>query len=165
MAGPAVPELPSVRTKYVLLAVVLGVVVLAGLGLLVFSPLSIVFSSSATPARTHQCGKPDWVEIDLHSDQDMAAAAVKVRADHLDADVVEQTQQQSYEEFKRLFADQPELLKIARPESLPAAVKIMPKPGVSAIALADRLTKEFPPPAEVRKYVCSELQSLVPTTR
>ena len=142
------------RTKYLVMGAVLGVILVVGVGLLVLSPWQTVMSTEPSPPR---CNKPDQVDIYLKTDDAMTQATAKVRAEHQDADVAGQTQQQSYEEFQRLFADQPELLKTTRPESLPAVVKVMPKPGVSASAVADRITKEFPPPAQVERLICSEL--------
>jgi hypothetical protein len=47
------------------------------------------------------------------------------------------TKQESYADFVRMFADQPDALKTARPDAVPALVKVRPNGGASASALAD----------------------------
>ena len=80
-----------------------------------------------------------------------------VRQDLADSPEVERTtyvdQQASYEEFKQLFADQPELVSSVKPEDLPPSFRVVPvdkqaqvveelgnqfkgKPGVKSIAFA-----------------------------
>ncbi|QUQ65023.1 permease-like cell division protein FtsX [Kutzneria sp. CA-103260] len=142
------------RTQYLVMALVLGVVAVAGVaGLAVWSP---TLSQTAAPK---QCGKADEVDIYLHNDAELPQVRAQVLATHQDvASVVTQTQQQTFEEFQRMFADQPDVLKTARPEALPAVVKVWPKAGASASALGDRLTQQFPPPAEIHRLICSELQ-------
>lgn len=150
-------EWPTVRKKYVVMAAVLGIVGIAGTGLVVWSP----WSSPQTSARP--CVKPDEVDVYFTSDNQMNQAVGQVRAEHPDATVTGQTQQQTFEEYKRMFADQPDVLKLARPDGLPAVVKVVPNPGVPAGPVGDALSKQFPPPAKIERLICSELQSAVPT--
>jgi hypothetical protein len=136
------------------IALVVGVLAVVGVtGLLVLAPTS-------TPAAApKQCGKPDEVDIYVHNDAELPQIKAKVLASNQDVgSVVAQTQQQTFEEFQRMFADQPDVLKTARPEALPAVVKVWPKAGASASALGDRLTQQFPPPAEIHRLICHELQ-------
>jgi cell division protein FtsX len=154
-AGPGVPELPFVRKNYVVMALVLGVVAVAGVGLLVWSSVTTQARASAT----QQCGKPDEVDIYLHNDAELPKVQAQVLATHQDVEsVTTQTKQQSFEEFQHLFADQPDVLKTARAEAMPALVKVRPKAGVSASALGDTLTQQFPSPAEIHRLICNELQ-------
>lgn len=144
------------RTKYVVMALVLGAVAVVGVaGLVVWAPAA----TSTQAAAPKQCVKPDEVDIYLHNDAELPQVQAQVLATHQDVEsVVTQTQQQTFEEFQRMFADQPDVLKTARAEALPAVVKVRPKPGASASALGDRLTQQFPPPAEIHRLICSELQ-------
>ncbi|MFC0543228.1 permease-like cell division protein FtsX [Kutzneria chonburiensis] len=143
------------RTKYTVMALVLGLVAVAGVGILLWST-----TTAPTPAAAPQpCLKPDEVDIYLHNDTDLPQVQAQVLATHQDVEsVTTQTKQQSYEDFRRMFADQPDVLKTARPDAMPALVKVRPKPGVSASALGDILTRQFPPPAEIHRLICSELQ-------
>ncbi|GAA3438422.1 hypothetical protein GCM10018954_080380 [Kutzneria kofuensis] len=136
------------------MAVALGVAAVVGIGLMVWS--SVTTSTRATG--TQRCLKPDEVDIYLHTDDELSQAQAKVRASHPDAESDTQTKQQSYEEFLQLFKDQPDVLRTARPEAMPAVVKVRPEPGASASALGDALAQEFPPPAEIHRLICSELQ-------
>ena len=130
------------------------------LGLVAVSAVVWSFMSVSTQAATQQCGKPDEVDIYLHDDADLPGVRDRVLAAHQDvASVVAQTKQQSYVEFTHLFADQPDLLKTSRPEAMPALVKVWPKAGVPASALADALTREFPAPAKIERLICHELQT------
>jgi cell division protein FtsX len=154
-AAPGVEELASVRKKYVVMALVLGVVAVVGVGLLVWSSVT----TQAQASGTRQCGKPDEVDIYLHDDAELPQVQAKVLATHQDVEsVTTQTKQQSFEELQRLFADQPDLLKTARAEAMPALVKVWPKAGLSASALGDKLTQQFPAPAEIHRLICNELQ-------
>jgi hypothetical protein len=42
------------------------------------------------------------------------------------------TQQGAFEHFKEIYKDQPELVKLARPEALPASVQVMVHKGANA---------------------------------
>jgi hypothetical protein len=144
-----------VRTKYVVMALVLAVLAVAGVvGLVVLAP------TSAPAAAPKQCGKPDEVDIYVHNDAELPQIKAKVLAANPDVvgSVVAQTQQQTFEEFQHMFADQPDLLRTTRPDALPAVVKVWPKAGASASGLGDRLTQQFPPPAEIHRLICHELQ-------
>jgi cell division protein FtsX len=115
--------------------------------------------TASTLAAAQQCLQPDEVDIYLHNDVDLPQVQAQVLATHQDVEsVTTQTKQQSYADFLRIFADQADVLKAARPEAMPALVKVRPKTGVSASALGDTLTRQFPPPAEIHRLICSELQ-------
>jgi FtsX extracellular domain len=74
----------------------------------------------------------------------MREAARTLEGDDRIASVATETQQEAYERFKVLFANQPELVELARPQALPASVTLLPADGVYAGDLADALTNEFP---------------------
>jgi len=137
------------------MALVLGVVAVVGVtGMVVWAP-AVTSTQAAAP---RQCAQPDEVDIYLHDDADLSQVQAQVLATHQDVEsVVTQTRQQTFEEFQRMFADQPDVLKTARAEALPAVVKVRPKPGASASALGDRLTRQFPAPAEIHRLICGEL--------
>lgn len=74
----------------------------------------------------------------------MRAAAQALEGDDRIASVRMETRQEAYERFKVLFADHPELVRLARPQSLPASVTLLPADGVYPGDLADAVTDELP---------------------
>jgi hypothetical protein len=81
---------------------------------------------------------------DSDPDQDMRAAADRLRGDERFESVEEETRQEAYVKFKETFADQPELVELARPEALPAAVHLMVREGTTAQQFEGELRVEFP---------------------
>lgn len=77
-------------------------------------------------------------------DSVMRQAARALDGDDRIASVGTETRQEAYERFKEIFAKQPELVELARPESLPASVTLLPADGVHPGDLADAVTDEFP---------------------
>lgn len=76
-------------------------------------------------------------------DAAMNKAADALRDDERVASVKTETQQQAYVRFKEIFKEQPELVKLARPEALPASVTLLPADDVYVGDLADAVTAEF----------------------
>ncbi|MEU0509531.1 permease-like cell division protein FtsX [Amycolatopsis sp. NPDC006125] len=79
----------------------------------------------------------------------MSAAADRLRGDARFASVRTQTRLEAWAEFKRIFADDPDLLSKSRPEALPAAVVLMTRPDTTPEQVAPDLVQLFPG-AEVR---------------
>lgn len=77
-------------------------------------------------------------------DAAMNQAADTLRDDDRVASVKTETRQQAYQRFTEVFADQPELVELARPEALPASVTLLPAADVHPGDLADAVTAEFP---------------------
>jgi hypothetical protein len=73
----------------------------------------------------------------------MRQAAEALRGDDRIVSVQTETRQEAYEQFKQRFADRPELVKLVRPESLPASVTLLPADGVYPGDLADAITDEL----------------------
>lgn len=81
-------------------------------------------------------------------DGDDPDSAMRQAAEALDEDdridwVRTETQQEAYERFKEIFAEQPDLVEMARPEALPASVTLLPAEGVYPGDLADAITGKF----------------------
>jgi hypothetical protein len=74
----------------------------------------------------------------------MRQAAEELDGDERIAAVETQTQQQAYEHFKQIFARQPELVELARPEGMSASLTLLPADGLYPGDLADALTEELP---------------------
>ena len=77
-------------------------------------------------------------------DSVMRQAAEELDGDERIASVETETQQEAYERFKQVFAEQPELVELARPEALPASVTLLPADGLYPGDLVDALTDELP---------------------
>ena len=78
-------------------------------------------------------------------------SAVQAKAEELAGDerfesIEQETQAQAYERFKEIYANQPELIELTRPESLPASVILTPVDGLTATALMADLEDELTGP-------------------
>lgn len=73
----------------------------------------------------------------------MRRAAEALREDDQIAWVRTETRQEAYRRFQEIFADEPELAKLARPEAMPASVTLLPADGVYPGDVADAITDEF----------------------
>ncbi|OZM71130.1 hypothetical protein CFN78_21955 [Amycolatopsis antarctica] len=98
-----------------------------------------------TPEEYDRCVR----EVSVHFDGDapdpvMRAAADRLRDDPRFESARPRTRQESYEEFRRVFADQPEVVALARPESLPATVILLVRRGGVGVRAQGDLRAEFP---------------------
>ncbi|ANN16687.1 hypothetical protein SD37_14155 [Amycolatopsis orientalis] len=80
----------------------------------------------------------------LESDESMTLAAQAFQDDQKARRVLTETKAEAYERFKKLFADRPDLLEVVRPETLSAAVHLVPVAGTDAEAWAKDLRQRFP---------------------
>lgn len=64
-------------------------------------------------------------------DAPMRLAAEELRDDPRVEAVETETRQEAFERFKEIFADQPDLVDVVRPEALPASVTLLPVRGTS----------------------------------
>lgn len=80
----------------------------------------------------------------IGADADMAVAAQVLQDDPKARRVFTETKAQAYERFKKLFADRPEMLKLATPDVLPAAVHLVPVAGTDVEVWANELRRRFP---------------------
>ncbi|OXM74396.1 MULTISPECIES: permease-like cell division protein FtsX [Amycolatopsis] len=77
-------------------------------------------------------------------DPAMTAAADRLRGDARFASVRTRTQQETWAEFQRTFADRPDLLDKARPEALPASLILMTRADTTAEQVAPAVRQQFP---------------------
>jgi len=84
------------------------------------------------------------IDIFFKADADMTRAADRLKTDPDVTKLVVETKQQSFERYKQLFANQPELLKLARLEAMPARVGLEPAHNMNRQALIDKLKPMFP---------------------
>lgn len=107
---------------------------------------------------------PGWEDCDrghshvivyFETDEEMTAADRTLRADQQIAATAPSTKAENFERFKELFADQPELVKIARVEAIPASVAVLPAQDVDLDGLADRLRAKYPGEDTVEPRSCA----------
>jgi hypothetical protein len=131
--------------------IVLGT--LAGLLVAIFAAVLIVLINrgDSTPppvAGPEGCGtNRNQVRIEFEGadpDTPMLAAADRLRQDKQVVAIRTQTRPQAFEEFQRVFKDQPDLLKIARPEALPASIWLVTAHDTKPADLATRLQTDLP---------------------
>lgn len=109
-----------------------------------YTPDSLTPSNVQTMCRVHGGQLQVRVYFGLdEADENMHATGEVLRDDPRVADVEEETQAQAYERFKEIFADQPELLELARPDSLPASLGLVPADDVGVGELAEELRTEL----------------------
>jgi cell division protein FtsX len=86
-----------------------------------------------TPEQYDKCVREMIIYFDGQDpDPDMREAAAELRDDERFESVREETRQEAFERFKKIYKDQPELVKLARPEALPASVNVMVRKGDTA---------------------------------
>lgn len=70
--------------------------------------------------------------------------------------VREETRQEAYERFKETFKSQPDLVKLARPEALPASVRVMVREGTTVKEHESSVKAEFPDADVMIREWCPE---------
>ncbi|MBB4907955.1 permease-like cell division protein FtsX [Actinophytocola algeriensis] len=81
--------------------------------------------------------------VNATADDAMRLAARTLRDDPRVAEIGERSREQTYDRFKKLYADKPEMLEAARLEAMPASLMIRPADDVSPERLADDLRAEL----------------------
>jgi hypothetical protein len=76
------------------------------------------------------------------ADDEMRVAADALRDDPRAARVLTETRDEAFARFKKIFADQPDMLELVRPESMPAAIEVLTVDDVDPAALAADLPAE-----------------------
>lgn len=99
------------------------------------------------------------------ADANMRVVADALRDDKQVAAIGTEDRQQAFARFKEIFKDQPELLKIARAEALPASVYVLPVRGVKPEDLAARIRAEFPTAGDITPDACRVTPTSAPPTR
>ncbi|MFI6306601.1 permease-like cell division protein FtsX [Amycolatopsis thailandensis] len=85
----------------------------------------------------------------IETDEGMTRAAQVLRDDQKARRVLTETKAESYERFKKLFADQPELVKLTTPDVLPAAVHLVSVAGTDPETWAKELRQRLPEATKV----------------
>jgi hypothetical protein len=69
----------------------------------------------------------------------------------------------AWERFKILFADRPELVKLARVEAMPASLWLLPAEGTTPADLVERMREELPAVDSVATVRCPMPTTSPPT--
>jgi hypothetical protein len=162
--APAAPEPPDTKARrapWWLVAVLLVLAVGVGVGAGAWVWAGRVTYPPGYPMLTaeqyDECLRQATIYFDGDDpDPAMRAAVAQLRADDRFESVRGETRQESYEKFKETFAEQPELVKLARPEGLPATVYLMVREGSTAKQLESALRAEFPDAQLMIREWCPE---------
>lgn len=104
----------------------------------------------------------DHLVVYVETDEQMIELADTVHNDQRARKVFTETKREAYERFLQIFKDQPELVRSARPEALPASVTIVPTDNVDLRGWADQL-RTLPAVEKVQPMITAEaLASLAP---
>ncbi|WP_409465073.1 permease-like cell division protein FtsX [Amycolatopsis sp. GA6-003] len=128
-------------------AVVLAAVaVLGGSGWWLFDGRAMdgyALPDGAIPLGAHDvCA--DTVTVNLKTDAEMTAVARALRGDSRVLRSYTETQQEAYARFRRIFANQPELLRMTGADAMPASVVVVPKDQNATADIAGQFRVQFP---------------------
>lgn len=129
-----VPEL----LRRPLLLIIAGLTVVAAAIVLVLVPRDRAIAGNAVPKCFNE------ITIFVDTDAEMRQIAEKLGGDGRIATLNTETKQQAYERFKVIFKDRPDLVRLARPEAMPASVRVTAADRIRPSELARQLEGEFP---------------------
>ncbi|WP_134662234.1 MULTISPECIES: permease-like cell division protein FtsX [unclassified Amycolatopsis] len=139
------------RYRLATAAVVLAVTaMLGGSGWWLFSGRTV--AGYALPDGAIPIGDRDvcanTVTVMLGTDAEMMAVARALRGDPRVLRSYTETKQDGYVRFRKMFANEPELLELTSADALPASVTVVPKDQTDTEGIAEQLRVQFP---EARK--------------
>ncbi|MFL6124825.1 permease-like cell division protein FtsX [Actinophytocola sp.] len=151
------------RPSWLLVAVLLVVAVGAGFGVGAWiwaGQVEKVYPPgyhALTPEQYDKCSRQVVVYFSgTDPDPVMRAAAAQLRDDPRFESVREETRQQAYKRFKEIFADQPDLVDTATPDTLPASVTLMARKGSTGKQVQGALRAKFPDAEVTVQNYCPE---------
>ncbi len=152
------PPPPRSRKKLLLVVGAVLLVVLAGavaaviwaMRVLALPPQAAPPPADTVPAPLAGHSPCRAVQLYFEQDADMQAASGTFRDDPRVLRVFTETKAESYEQFKVLYKDNKELLRLVHPETLPATVQLTVKPGTDLDGLAAELRPRYPKAKDVR---------------
>ncbi|MFC0113262.1 hypothetical protein [Kibdelosporangium aridum] len=132
--------------------------IIAGIALVIAGAAVIVLAANQPPSRANETYYPrptrppgvpppceSTIEITFATDAEMNKAAPELENDTRFYNPSFVTQAQNYERLKRTFANQPEVLKLLRPESVPAVASLMVSYSGPQSSLLNELRKSYGP--------------------
>ena len=93
--------------------------------------------------------------IYFDTDEEMTATAERLRDEPGVASVTVATKAENFEHFKEMFADQPELVKLARVEAIPASIQLLPARRIDPDRLIDQVGDVLPAGADAQTIPCA----------
>jgi cell division protein FtsX len=148
---PETTATPGRRAPWWLVAVlvVVGIGVGIGAGALIWAgQVKNVYPpgvQALSPEQYDKCVRSVIVYFDgPDPDPVMRDAAAQLRDDERFESVREETRQQAYQRFKKIFADKPDLVDKASPDALPASVNLVVRKGTKGKDVKTALEGEFP---------------------
>lgn len=101
-------------------------------------------SGLALPAAAAYRACPDEITLLLDTNDQMLDAAGKLRLDPQIRQFATETKQQAYDRSKITREGPSGLATLAGPDTVPAAIHLLPQPGVSSEDLATQLAVDYP---------------------
>ncbi|MBM7772549.1 hypothetical protein JOD54_002753 [Actinokineospora baliensis] len=122
-------------------------------------PVSTTPSPTLAKAQEWAAGQcsanSERINVFFLDDESMIKAEAAIRTDPGTLSTVTETKAQALEHFKYMFQNQPEIVRLARVEALPASVSVVVRPGTDREALADRWRAELTAVDEIQANPCN----------
>lgn len=143
-----VPAEPGSRRGLALLLIVVGALVLVSAAVAV----TVVFLTgrSETPALPPAAPAPaqtactGYLTVSVKTDEEASSTAEALRGDPQVVATFVETRDETYERFKEVFKDRPDLLEQVRPESVSASVSLVPAGSIDLEQWAVQIRARFP---------------------
>ncbi|MEV4317936.1 permease-like cell division protein FtsX [Actinocrispum sp. NPDC049592] len=103
--------------------------------------VTVVLMSQPSEPVAERCSE---IEVGFPTDAEMTAGAEQLKSDPHVVDPIGETKQQSYERFRKKFADAPDVLRVADPDTYPAIVRVKPAAGIDRDRLKTDLKQAYP---------------------
>jgi len=141
-----VPAEPGSRRGLALLLIVVGALVLVSAAVAV----TVVFLTGRSetpalpPAPAQTACAAGYLMVSVKTDAEASSTAEALRGDPQVAATFVETRDETYERFKELFKDRPDLLEQVRPESVSASVSLVPAGSIDLEQWAVQIRARFP---------------------
>jgi hypothetical protein len=103
--------------------------------------VAIVLVSQPSEPTAAPCSE---IEVGFPSDAEMTQGTEQLKANPHVVEPIGETRQQSYERFRKKFADAPEVLRVTNPDTYPAIVRVKPAAGMDREQLKTDLKQTYP---------------------
>lgn len=105
------------------------------------------------------------IVVFFKTDEQMREAGDQLQNDARVTGLERETKAEAYMRYKQIFANQPELVNLARPDSLPASVQVTPATGVAKDQLMAELRQQLPAADRIDDLCKFSDRMTVPPTR
>lgn len=118
-----------------------GIALLAAVAVVVV--LLVVKHDDPPPAANGKYCPPPRLAMYFKTDDEMRAAAGRLASDSRLKDMKTETKIEAYQHFQQIFANQPDVLKLATPEAMPPNVQVSVDRGVDKNSLVTELRSAY----------------------